>query len=293
MSKQLNDLLIHGNAIEADRLIDELNREQLEDADVLAEFRYQEGRRAFLEGDPKQALDRFTAAGALQPDNAKFYASELEAFVIANIDSVPRVPPELLARADRFQNDEDVRFQLVRIFALDKNHQKAEELIASLGSQNKIKAQSLYFAIKGDWAAALSSIDHGLSEYPDAHTAKFLKVLRLRALLNIVSGGQGQVTVGGRPDLKPSDASALRDATLESLRAAQTSGWPTNSEMILDCASAVCMTFGPDQELLDLLSDFAQKRPKLRDAQETLARVATFIGEPSIAISALTHKSVI
>lgn len=285
--KQLNDALSNGNATEADRLIDELNRERLEDSEVLAEFRYQEGRRAFLDGNPKHALNRFAAAGTLQPESAKFYAAELEAAVAANLGSTPRIPPGLLARADRFDSDEDVRFQLVRIFALEENHEKAEELIASLTGPTKAKAETLYFAIKDDWAAALSSADRGLSTHADTRTANLLKILRMRALLNIVTGGQGSISVGGRPDLKAADALALRDATLESLREAQESGWPANSEMILDCASAVCVTFGPDRELLNLLSDFAQKRPKLRDAQEALARVATFIDEPSIAISAL------
>lgn len=285
--KQLNDALSNGNATEADRLIVELNREQLEDFEVLAEFRYQEGRRAFLDGNPKRALDRFAAAGTLQPESAKFYAAELEAAVATNLGSTPRIPPGLLARADRFDSDEDVRFQLVRIFALEDNYEKAEDLIASLTGSTKAKAETLYLAIKDDWRAVLSSADRGLSTHPDTRSAKFLKILRLRALLNIVTGGQGSITVGGRPDLKASDALALRYATLESLREAQASGWPANSEMILDCASAICVTFGPDRELLDLLSDFAQKRPKLRDAQEALARVATIIDEPSIAISAL------
>ena len=285
--KQLNDALSNGNATEADRLIDELNREQLEDSEVLAEFRYQEGRRAFLDGNPKHALDRFSAAGSLQPESAKFYAAELEAAVAANFGSTPRIPPGVLARAAQFDSDEDVQFQLVRIFALEENYEKAEELIANLTGPTKAKAETLYFAIKDDWAAALSSVDRGLSTYTDTRTTKLLKIMRLRALLNIVTGRQSRITVGGRPDLEASDALALRDATLESLREAQASGWPVNSEMILDCASAVCVTFGPDRELLNLLSDFAQKRPKLRDAQEALARVATFIDEPSIAISAL------
>lgn len=285
--KQLNELLSHGNVTDADCLIDEINREHLEDSEVLAEFRFQEGRRFLLDGSSEQALNRFSAAGTLQPESAKFYAAELEAAVAANFGSAPRIPPGLLARADQFGADEDVRFQLVRIFALEENHQKAEELIAGLSGPNKIKAETLYSAIKNDWAKVLSSADRGLSAHPDTRTAKFLKILRLRAVLNIVTGGQGSITVGGRPDLKASDAVALRDATLESLREAQAYGWPSNSEMILDCASAICVTFGPDRELLSLLSDFAQKRPKLRDAQETLARVATFIDEPSIAISAL------
>ena len=285
--KQLNELLSHGNTTEADRLIDELTREQPEDSEVLAEFRFQEGRRAFLDGDPKQALERFAAASSLQPESAKYYAAELEAAVAANFGSTPRIPHELLARADRFDSDEDVRFQLVRIFALEGNYQKAEELIAAIAGPNRIKAETLYFAIKDDWVMALSSAERGLSAHTDTRAAKFLKILRLRALLNIVTGGQGSIAVGGRQDLKAQDAVAMRDATLEALREAQAYGWPANSELILDCASAVCVTFGPDRELLNLLSDFAQKRPKLRDVQETLARVATFIDEPELAISAL------
>ncbi|MCZ8166654.1 DUF4365 domain-containing protein [Silanimonas sp.] len=285
--KQLNDALNNGSATEADRFIEELNREQLEDVEVLAEFRYQEGRRAFLEGRPEHALDRFAAAGALQPESAKFYAAELEAAVASNLGSTPRIPPELLSRAGRFESEEEVRFQLVRVFALEENYGKAEELLSSLTGPNRAKAETLYFAIKDDWSAALSSADRGLSMYADTRTTKFLKILRLRALLNIVTDGQGSIPIGGRPDLKVSDALALRDSTLESLREAQESGWPANSEMILDCASAVCVTFGPDRELLNLLSDFAQKRPSLRYAQEALARIATFIDEPSTAIAAL------
>ncbi|MFD0725240.1 DUF4365 domain-containing protein [Lysobacter brunescens] len=285
--KQINDALNNGNATEADRLIDELNREQLEDFEVLAELRYQEGRRAFLDGNPKHALNRFTEAVTLQPDSARFYAAEIEAAVAANMGNTPPIPPGLLARADRFDSDEHVQFQLVRIFALEENYEKAEQLIASLTGPTKSKAETLYFTIKDDWAAALSSADRGLSTHADTRIVTFLKILRLRALLNIATGGQGSITVGGHPDLKASDALALRDATLESLREAQASGWPANSQMILDCASAVCLTFGPDRELFNLLTDFAQKRPRLREAQDALARVATFIDEPSIAVSAL------
>jgi hypothetical protein len=285
--KQLNEFLNHGNAVEADRIIDELNRDVLRDSEVLAEFRYQEGRRAFLDGDPKLALDRFSAASALRPESARYFAAEVESAVAAHLGSTPRIPAGLLARAHRFGSDEDVRFQLVRAFALEKEYQKAEEVLGTLSGPSKLKAETLYLAIKGDWAAALATANRGIAEHVDTRTVKFLKILRLRALLNTVTGGEANITVGGRPDLRVSDAVALRDATLELLKEAEASGWPANSEMLLDGASAICVIFGPDRELLNLLSDFAQKRPRLRDAQEALARVATFIGEPSTAIAAL------
>lgn len=286
--KQLAEYITYGNAVEADRLISELNDALPDDAETLAEMRYQEGRRALLDHDTKNALSKFSEATSLQPTLAKYYAVELEAAVAANVGQAERVPPEILTKAESFGADDEVKFQLVRVAALQGELARAEELITGLSEPNKIKAQTLYLAIRDDWQGVLSTADRGISGDSDARTKRFLKVLKLRALLNIATGGENSISVGGRPGLKVSDAIALRDATMESLREAQASGWPANSEMILDCASAVCVTFGPDRELLNLLSDFAQKRPKLRDAQETLARVATFIEEPSIAISALT-----
>src|SRR5690606_26778350 len=127
-----SDALSNGNAAEADRLSDQLNREHLEDSEVLAELRYQEGRRALLDGNAKRALDRFSEASTLQPKSAKFYAAELEAAVAANVGATPHIHPRFLERAHLFDADEDVRFQLIRIDALEGNYAKAEEMIATL-----------------------------------------------------------------------------------------------------------------------------------------------------------------
>lgn len=286
--KQLAECITYGNAMEADRLISELNDLLPGDAETLAELRYQEGRRAYLDRDTKKALSKFSEAASLQPALARYYAAELEAAVTASVGQLERVPPEILTKAESFEADDEVKFQLVRVAALQGEFTRAEELISGLAEPSRTRAQTLYLAIRNDWQGVLSTAHRGISDGADARSRRFLKVLKLRALLNIAIGGQDSICVGGRPDLKVSDAIALRDATMESLREAQASGWPANSEMLLDCASAVCVTFGPDRELLNLLTDFAQKRPKLRDAQETLARIATFIDEPSIAITALT-----
>lgn len=285
--KQISEFLSHGNTASADLLIDELSQQNIEDADVLAELKYQQGRRAFLDGTPQQAFDHFSKASNLQPNRATYYAAELEACVAASIASSRKLPPELMDRAHQFPEDADVQFQLVRIYALHQDFESAEQTIARLSEPDRVKANTLYLAIRGDWNATLQSADAGISQFPGSRAISLLKTLRIRALLNIFTGEDGIVGVGGRPDLHLKDAFALRDATMEALRDAQSSGWPINSEMLLDCASAVCVTFGPSKELVALVSDFAKKRPKLRDVQETLARIATFFEEPSTAIAAI------
>lgn len=287
--KQLSEYITFGDSNQADSLIAELKHLTPNESDLLAELCYQEGRRALLDGDVNFALSKFSEAAHLQPTVAKYYAAELDSAVAAavNAGETRRVPQSLLSKADQFVSDSDVGFQLVRVCALHGDFQKCEKLIADLDEPAKTKSHALYMAIRDDWQGVLQATNTGLLTNWDARTKAFLRILRLRGLLNAVTSGEETLVIGGRPSMAVSDALALRDATMEALREAQASGWSANAEMILDCASAVSLTCGPNSELLRLLSDFAQRRPRIRGAQEALARVATCMGEPEIAISAL------
>jgi Flp pilus assembly protein TadD len=285
--KEISDYITRGNTSEADLLIAELRMVELVEPDEKAALSFQEGRRQLLEGNPAVALERFSKASQLQPDSAKFVAAELEAAVAVHIGSDAGIPADILAKAERFTNDSEVQFQLVRILALKGDYEKAESLLAKLKGSNKRKAQTLYHAIRQEWKEVVTCADEGLNEGGTAREKLFLEILRIRALLYFVVGEEGKIFVGGRPDLSIADAIALHRATLAALEAAQASGWPANSEMLLDCAAATSVICGSTAELLSLVADFAKKRPKLRYAQEVLARIATFMDEPDIAISAL------
>ena len=285
--KQISDYITQGNTTEADRLFSELQDTDLSDPEEQAALSFQKGRRQFLDGDAKAALDHFSRAAAIQTESATFFAAELEAAVAAHIGTAAGVPADILKRAEKFSDDPEVQFQLVRISALKGDHVEAEQLLERLAGPNKRKAQTLYYAIRHDWKNVIASADEGKSEALTVRDQRFLETLRVRALLNIVIGDEAEISVGGRPDLAVSDAIALRDATLTALRAAQESGWPANSEMLLDCAAATTVIFGPNSELLSLIADYAKKRPKLSDAQGVLARIATFMDEPDVAVSAL------
>lgn len=283
--KQLAEHITQGNTTEADRLIGELQALNLSDLDEKAGFSFQQGRRQFLDGEPGAAAPYFAMAAAIKPDSASFFAAELEATVASHLGKT--VPPELLARAERFTNDPEVMFQMARIAALNGDYTEAEGLLERLSGANKRKAQTLYHAIRHDWQNVIASADVGKAEALTARDQRLLEVLRARAFLSIVIGEQDEIRVGGRPDLDISDAVALREATMAALRNAQESGWPANSELLLDCAAATTVIFGGSPELLNLIADFARKRPRLVDAQLVLARIATFMDEPEAAVSAL------
>lgn len=285
--RQLNDALNHADAVQAHRLTTEIAQEGLTDSEVLAEFLYQQGRLALLENAPIEALKNFSQASGLNPASARFVGAELEAAVVCQIEDEAPVPADVIARAEAFRDNDEVAFQLVRILALEERYAEAESTLSAISEPIQTRARALYHTIRMDWHAVLRVTAQGLLERADSKAESFLRLLQLRALLNIATGDEGFIYVGGPPDLTVEDAEALRDATMVFLRRAREDNWPANAAMGLDCASAVCVYFGPDKELLELIADFARRRPTARDVHETLARVATFSGEPDVAIAAL------
>ncbi|MGQ5299432.1 DUF4365 domain-containing protein [Xanthomonas arboricola] len=285
--KQIADYITHGNRPEADRLIAEIDRFGIVETDVRSELLFQLGRRASLQGDFVTAYEKFKEAAALRPASSRHFVAELETAVLARLGQEPIVPRDLLDRLPKFEQDPEVGFQLVRIHALEDNHTEAERMLSTLEGINRHKATGLYAMIRGDWHGLLKAADQGLAEQSDPGQERFLSLLRLRALLHFVTGGENEVPVGGKPDLNLQDAKRLRDGTLEALRTARSAGWPANSELLLDCASASCVIFGSDEELLELVCDFSASRPDDPMVQVVLARIATFEGDQKRAIAAL------
>lgn len=285
--KQIADYITHGNRSAADRLIAEIDLPRDVGVDVRSELLFQQGRRALLQSNFLTAYERFREAAGLLPDSSRYFVAELETAVLAHLGQEPIVPQDLMDRIAKFEQDPEVRFQLVRIRALEGNYEEAERVLSMLEGANLQKATALYAVIRSDWPGLLKATDGGLIGELDPSQERFLSVLRLRALLHFVTGGMDEVSIGGRPDLDFQDAKRLRDGTLEALRAARSAGWPANSEMLLDCASAICVIFGSDEELLDLVSDFSMHRPDDHPVQTVLARIATFENDHKTAIAAL------
>ena len=285
--KQISDFISHGNGIDADKVIDELDPTAIDDPEVLAELYFQEGRREGLRGHTQAAYEKFRSAALLQQGSARYFGAELETAVLANIGKEPVIPSDLYARIEVFSGDPDVKFQMVRIKAMEGDFLEAERIITELEGSNQRKARVLCAAIRKDWDGALVAADDGLAEETDSRQRRFLNVLRMRALLNIVTGEDDEVPIGGRTDLDIMDARRLHDSTLDALKDAKLAGWPTNSEMLLDCASVSCVVLGPNEEILDLVADYASRRQEDPYAQESLARIATLSGEHDIAADAL------
>jgi tetratricopeptide (TPR) repeat protein len=285
--KQIADYITHGNRPAADRLIAEIDLSKVVETDVRSELLFQQGRRASLRGDFLTAYERFREAAALLPDSSRHFVAELETAVLSRLSRETIVPQDLLDRLPKFEQDPEVRFQLVRIRALEGNYGEAEQILSTLEGNNRYKATALYAAIREDWHELLKAIDEGPAGEPDPRQEHFLRVLQLRALLHFVTGGVSEVSIGGRPDLDFQDAKRLRDGTLEALRAAKFSGWPANSELLVDCAFVTCMVFGSDKDLLDLISDFSASRTDDHSTQVVLAQIATLAGDNKTAIAAL------
>lgn len=289
--KQIADYITHGNRAAADRLITDIDPAGIVDSDVRSELLFQLGRRASLQGDFQTAYEQFRDAATLRPDSSRHFVAELESSLLARLGQDPIVSPDLLDRLPKFEQDQEVGFQLVRVRALEGNHAEAERILSTLSGTNRHKATALYAIIRNDWNGALQAANEGLSEEADPRQERFLSILRMRALLQLVTGGEDEVSVGGRPDLNLQDALRLRDGTLDALRSARSAGWPANSELLVDCASAISVIFGSNEELLDLISDFAESRPQIPSVQVALARIATFEGDQRTAIAALERIS--
>lgn len=284
--RQLSDQITHGNLVEADRLVSKLQQIELDDADA-SELKFQEGRRSLLENDIETTFSKFSAATVAQPSIARYYAAQLEAGVMRHLGDISGIGADLLARAKDFPADTGVQFQLARIAALGNEYERAQGIIDGIEGPTKEKAKILHFLIRGDLASAGVAAAEALTRDHNPQDRFFLNALRLRISLNVVLGTDEEIPIGGKPGLSTVDAIALRDQTKEFLRTAQNSGWPSNSELALDCAAASCAIFGFDQEIMELIYDFSKRRPALAPAKETLVQIAMLGGEPDVAIRAL------
>ncbi len=284
--KQLSDAITQGNLCESDRLIARLLTEVGEDPQLIAELDYQCGRRAYFDDNTAEAARLLARASDAIPDHARYVAAALEAAVAASYEDLSSLPESLRRRADGCADDSDVRFQLARLAALEGDHPRADALVEQLSGPSRTKAALLLLVIAGDWEGVLAQSNRADPE-ADPRTRLFFEMFRARALLHQVADDEGAIAIGGTPELDPKIVAQLRDATVEALRDAQSLGWPSNSHLLLDCASAVAATVGPGRDILELVADLARKRPHLRDVRDAAARVATFADVPDDAIDAL------
>lgn len=285
--KSVSENITHGNAEEARRAITEIGDPASCEDDVQAELLYQKGRLAHQDGDTEAALEHFRAASQIRPDSESYFTSEIEAEYILNAGLGRTVSEDTLHRSQQFSDKQLVKFQLMRIHAMAGNRAEAERLLTEMEGFSLVEASVTYHCIIQDWTTALELAQKGLASDPNIKHQRLLTLLKARILLNLVAGDAEGVEIGGRPDLQIEHVEQLRETTLNALRDANLSGWPSNSELLLDCASAVCLISTPDEEVYDLLRDFFNKRPKNRAVQETLARVATLLGKYHIAADVL------
>lgn len=287
--KQLSDALTQGNLRESDRLIARLCTEVGDDSEFIAELDYQRGRRAYFDDDTVEAASFFIRASDAMPEHARYLAAALEAVVATSHDDLSGLPERLRRRSDGLAGDDEVRFQLVRLAALEGDQQRAAALVEQLAEPNRTKSALLLLVIVGDWGAVLEQSSRAINSEWDPRTRLFIRMFKARALLHRVTNGEGAIAIGGKPGLDPKIATQLRVATIDALFDAQSIGWPSTAHLLLDCASAVAVTVGPDRELIELMSDFARKRPHLRNVRDVAARLATFADIPDDAIDSLEN----
>jgi tetratricopeptide (TPR) repeat protein len=285
--KQIADFITHGNHLAADRLFAEIDHSTIEENDVRSELLYQEGRRASIKGDHLTAYEWFRKAAALMPNSSRYFAAEMESAVLARRSREVTLPQDLLDRLPTFDKDPEVAFQLARLRALEGNHEAADRILSTLEGTNRHKATALCAMIRGDWQIVLKAADKGLAEELDPRQEQFLKLLRLRGVLHFLTGSEEEVPIGGGPNVDIDHARQLRDGTLEALRSAKSTRWPANSELLLDCAVVISLIFGSNEELLDLIADFAESRAGDHSVQVALAHIAAIEGDYKTAISAL------
>ena len=224
--KQLSDALTQGNLGESDRLIARLRTEVRNDPELGAELDYQRGRRAHFGDDTDEAARLLTRASDAVPDQARYAAAALEATVATLHDDLSSLPEGLRRRANQLAGDDDVRFQLARLAALEGDHARAEALVGQLAEPNRTKLELLLLVIAGNWDGVLEQSRQAIDPDGDSRTQLFIRMFSARALLDRVTDGEGSIAIGGSPELDPQVATELRDATVDALRDAQSLGWP-------------------------------------------------------------------
>lgn len=285
--KRLSDALTQGNLPESDQLITNLRTDVGSDKELVAELDYQRGRRAYFNDDTAEAARLLIRAADAVPDQPRYCAAALEAAVAVSRGGLSDIPERLRQRAMALNGDGEIGFQLTRLAALEGDQDGAKVLAAQLAEPNRTKAELLLMVIAGDWEGVLARSKRALDPRVDPRTRLFIKMFRARAFLHFITAADGVISIGGTPALLPQTAAELRDTTLDALRDAQSLGWPSNAHLLLDCACAIALTVGPDRELMDVIGDFARKRPNLRDVQDAAARIATVADVPEDAITAL------
>ncbi|MCD9026615.1 hypothetical protein LDO26_00095 [Luteimonas sp. BDR2-5] len=285
--KTISDQLSAGNVARAEEVLASIETAEVDDPEIEAELLFQQGRRASLLGDASAAMDLFEKASRKRPASGKYLASAVEAWVACKGIEGEELPESLYERLPDFPDDQLVLFQRVRLCAISGDMVAAEEHLAKLTGSNFRRAKVLLEVIRGDWAEVVRVADEFLSAEEDHQSRSIISVLRVRALLSLVTNDQGYILVGGRADLDPDLALLFRDATIAALESARRDGWPANSMILLDCVAAITVIFGADDHLFGLVSDFARERPNSLGIQKTLARVSVFSGRLTQAIDAL------
>lgn len=263
----------------------------------VAEYRYLQGRAHLANLSQEKACEAFENAIAAEPNHPKFMAAWAETRLAINF---PKDGPNDLSDIyARLTSSEPAVLSIkARIMATEKRYSEAEQILEALSGAEQLSAQAIIHTMRSKPREALEVCEAGLSLPNTKDSTRLLFViLKARAQFNLAVDiepdaeyGHIRMPLSGKPS---ADLGLLLDAwegmriAMDGLRA---TGWPTNIEFVADILCAAASVLDKEEQALNMLSEAAEKRPRLPTLQAALESLAAQTGNFELAMKANSRQ---
>lgn len=287
--KQLHERIVAGGVEDANELLTRINPADLRDAPEQAELSFLRGSLARLSGDLQETAIRLTEAHRLAPGNARYFNAWVEERLVRALPSKETVTA-LLEEIDNstLQTDHRVRALRARILTVLERFAEAHAELDQLAPRHAAIERVVAYMSERRFADAIRAAQASVGLDVNRQTLLILRVLSARARFEQVfalePGQESPPT--GPPGLDAAQLVSLWNEVRTLAGDLANSGWPLNSELLLDVLAAISIAAGKAGEGLSLLNDFLQARPYRRELQSHRLKLAVFAGNFPVALDA-------
>ena len=222
----------------------------------------------------------------------------LSAFIEAQFKHVYRSPDDIEAVQSLLfdipeSDDPKIIAIKAKLLAASSSFDEAVLTLSNIEPKDSAVTYALIYYLKQDWCKTIANCDDGIQLLTESKIDQtVLHILKARALFYLAINDQdiqpdSEIPPFGPPNM---DLHRLWEAWREmqiTLNLLRESGWPSNSEYLIDVLGITSVILGRHRDILSDLRALSRRRPHIGIVHEELHRVATLAGEYNLALEAL------
>lgn len=276
--KQIHEAVQAGSLIAAADFVQALSTSDLRDDIERAEFLYQAGRLADLQGDLPLAAQKFSEAQQIQPTNSRYLCAIHELRLQTDSKAAAASEAYDVLSTSSLADEPRVKALRARCLFIQDRFEEGFSLLESVPAQHALLERALGKYLQGHIDELLAITTSVQSRQVSRSSMLVLRVLAIRARCERALGVTPRKFI---PALGPADAdiASLQECwrdLADLFTELRQSGWPRNSILVIDALASVGLATGRAEQALVFVEDFLNARPYLTEFQPTRLQLAVF-----------------